>query len=66
MVTTTRGHEIDREQPLGLRWLPFVNRAVFLRSAIVAVVKRLCFHRGKAAGEPARSEFKEDSRTSRS
>lgn len=38
MVTTTRGHEIKREQPLGLRWLPFVNRAVFLRSAIVAVV----------------------------
>ncbi len=38
MVTTTRGHKINREQPLGLRWLPFVNRAVFLRSAIVAVV----------------------------
>jgi hypothetical protein len=38
METTTRGHEIDREQPLGLRWLPFVNRAVLLRAAIVAVV----------------------------
>ena len=38
MVTTTRGHEKDREQPLGLRWLPFVNRAVLLRAAIVAVV----------------------------
>ncbi len=38
MVTTTRGDEINREQPLGLRWLRFVNRAVFLRSAIVAVV----------------------------
>ncbi len=38
MVTTTRGHDINREQPLGSRWLPFVNRAVFLRAAIVAVV----------------------------
>ena len=38
MVTTTRGHKINREPPLGLRWLPFVNRAVFLRSAIVAAV----------------------------
>ncbi len=38
MATTTRGHEINREQLLGLRWLPFVHRAVFLRSAIVAVV----------------------------
>ena len=38
MVTTTSGHETDREQSLELRWLPFVNRAVFLRSAIVAVV----------------------------
>ncbi len=32
MVTTMRGHETNREQPLGLRWLPFVNRVVFLRS----------------------------------
>ncbi len=38
MVTTDRGHEVNREQPLGLRWLPFVIRAVFLRSAIVAAV----------------------------
>ena len=38
MVTTNRGHDIDREQLPGLRWLPFVNRTVFLRSAIVAVV----------------------------
>ncbi len=36
MVTPTTGHEIDREQPRELRWLPFVNRAVFLRSARVA------------------------------
>ena len=38
MVTTTRGPEINREQRPALRWLPFLNRAVFLRSAIVAVV----------------------------
>ncbi len=38
MMATTRGHEINREQRRGLRWLPFMNRAVFLRSAIVAVV----------------------------
>ncbi len=38
MMTTTRGYETDKEQLPGLRWLPFVNRAVFLRSAIVAVV----------------------------
>ena len=38
MVTTTRGHEINQEQPLGLRWLPFANRPVVLRAAIVAVV----------------------------
>ena len=29
---------MNKEQPLRLRWLPFVNRSVFLRSAIVAVV----------------------------
>ena len=38
MVPTTRGHETNREQPHALRWLPFVNRAVVVRSAIVAVV----------------------------
>ena len=38
MVTTTTGHTIGRKQPLGLSWLPLVNRAVLLRSAIVAVV----------------------------
>ncbi len=35
MVTITRGHELSRGQPLGL---PLVNRAVLVRSAIVAVV----------------------------
>ncbi|MDC0935109.1 hypothetical protein OAS39_02400 [Pirellulales bacterium] len=38
MLTTTIGHKRSREQPLGLSWLPFVNQAVVLRSAIVAVV----------------------------
>jgi hypothetical protein len=38
MATSTRKHEIDREQLLGLRWSPFVNRAVVVRSAIVAVL----------------------------
>ena len=38
MVTATRGQGINKEPPLGSRWLAFVNRAVFLRSAIVAVV----------------------------
>ncbi len=38
MVTTTNGHETGREPPPGMRWLPFVNRAVVLRSAIVAAV----------------------------
>ncbi len=37
-MTTTTGYETNMEQPLELRWLPFVNRAVFLRSAIVAVL----------------------------
>jgi len=38
MVTTTKGHETVKVQPPRLPWLPFVNRDVFLRSAIVAVV----------------------------
>jgi len=37
MLRSMRGHEMNTEQP-GLRWVPFANRAVFLRSAIVAVV----------------------------
>jgi hypothetical protein len=38
MVTTTRGRELEREQLPVLRWLPFVSRAVLLRSGIIAVV----------------------------
>jgi len=38
MVTTARGHELDKERRLELHWLPFVNSAVVLRSAIVAVI----------------------------
>ncbi len=38
MVTTTRRQKRTRKQPLELRWSPYINRAVLLRSAIVAVV----------------------------
>ncbi len=38
MMTTTMGYETDREHPPRLQWLPFVNRAVLLRAAIIAVV----------------------------
>ncbi|MCG8606927.1 hypothetical protein MJD09_18335 [bacterium] len=38
MMTRTRRHQINQEQALGLSWLPFANRVVFLRSAIVAIV----------------------------
>ncbi len=38
MVTATREHETNQAQLPELRWLPFVNRAVVLRSAIVAVI----------------------------
>ena len=38
MMTTTRGQEINKGQPLLPHWLPFMNRAVFLRAVLVAVV----------------------------
>lgn len=37
-MTTMRQYETDGKQPLELRWLPFVNRIIFVRSAIIAVV----------------------------
>ena len=37
-MTTTREYDTNLEQPLDLRWLPSVNRAIFLRAAIVAIV----------------------------
>jgi hypothetical protein len=38
MVTTTSTHELDREQRSEMGWLQLVNRAVFLRSAIIAAI----------------------------
>ena len=37
-MTTTREYETDREQPLELRWFSLVNRTIFLRAAIVAII----------------------------
>lgn len=37
-MATTRGYETNKEQPLELGWLPLVNRAIFLRATIIAVV----------------------------
>jgi len=37
MLNITRGHELDREKSES-HWLPFVTRAVVLRSAIIAIV----------------------------
>ncbi len=37
MTTSTR-YETIMEQPLELGWLPLVNRAIFLRATIIAVV----------------------------
>ena len=37
-MTTTTGYETNMEQPLALGWLPLVNRAIFLRATIIAVV----------------------------
>jgi hypothetical protein len=38
MMTTTSTHELDREQRSEMGWLQLVNRAVFLRSAIIAAI----------------------------
>lgn len=38
MSNKTRGHEIEKEKRLESHWLPFVNRVVLLRSAIIAIV----------------------------
>ncbi len=37
-MTTTTGYETNMEQLLELGWLPLVNRTIFLRATIVAVV----------------------------
>ncbi len=37
-MAKTRGYETNKEQPLELGWLPLVNRAIFLRATIIAVV----------------------------
>ena len=37
-MATTRGYETSKEQPLELGWLPLVDRTIFLRATIIAVV----------------------------
>ena len=38
MMTTKREYETDKKQPHDLPWFPLVNRSIFVRAAIVAVV----------------------------
>ena len=37
-MTTTTGYETNMGKPVELGWLPLVNRAIFLRAAIIAVI----------------------------
>jgi hypothetical protein len=36
MATTTPGYETKSQQQLEMRWLPFINRTILFRSAIIA------------------------------
>jgi hypothetical protein len=55
-MAKTRGYETNKEQPLELGWLPLVNRAIFLRATIIAVVIGIVLTLINQSGSVAGSE----------